>query len=173
MTNEEMFNNNVKLAYKIANMYRINYAEEYDDIKQLALEGLWKAIINYNNSTRFSTYAYIVMHNNIRMYLRKIKSKNSRTFSIEEPIRENLTYESAIADDIDWENLIISKVDTDGITVEVLLNMCCLSPRERSVALLRIRKKKQIDMAKELGVSQAVISRTEKRIKNKVKKILY
>lgn len=37
MTNEELFNNNIKIAYKIANKYKINYVNEYDDIKQIAL----------------------------------------------------------------------------------------------------------------------------------------
>lgn len=38
MTKEEMFNNNINIAYKIANTYRLNYPSEFEDIKQIALE---------------------------------------------------------------------------------------------------------------------------------------
>ena len=37
MTNEEIFNNNVNIAYKIANRYVTNYYEEKEDIRQIAL----------------------------------------------------------------------------------------------------------------------------------------
>lgn len=38
MTKEEMFNNNVNIAYKIANTYRLNYPSEFEDLRQIALE---------------------------------------------------------------------------------------------------------------------------------------
>lgn len=38
MTKEEMFHNNINIAYKIANTYKINYPSEIEDIRQIALE---------------------------------------------------------------------------------------------------------------------------------------
>ena len=72
MTNEEMnemFNKNVNIAYKIANRYRTNYPEEYEDIKQVALLGLWKAIQHYNPKWSLSTIEYITIFHNIKVYL--------------------------------------------------------------------------------------------------------
>ena len=65
MTNKEIFNNNINIAYKIANKYLINYRNEYEDIKQVALLGLWKAVLTFKNGYAFSTYAYPVIQNAI------------------------------------------------------------------------------------------------------------
>ena len=34
MTKEELFNENIAIAYKLASSYKINYQEEYEDICQ-------------------------------------------------------------------------------------------------------------------------------------------
>ena len=68
MTKEEMFNKNIKLAYKIANKYRINHSNEIEDIKQIALIGLWKAVTRYNGKNTLSTFAYVVIQNEINLY---------------------------------------------------------------------------------------------------------
>ena len=47
MTNEEIFNDNVNIAYKIANRYRTNYYEEIEDIQQIALIELWRCVVNW------------------------------------------------------------------------------------------------------------------------------
>lgn len=76
MTKEELFNENINIAYKIANKYKINYPEEYEDIKQVALMGLWCAILRYNYKFKLSTFAYIVIHSRINIYLRDIVKRN-------------------------------------------------------------------------------------------------
>ena len=40
MTKEELFNQNMGLAYYVAQKYKTNYQDELEDIKQVALMGL-------------------------------------------------------------------------------------------------------------------------------------
>ena len=96
MTNEEMFEKNIKIAYKIANRYRINYLSEYEDIKQIALLALWKAVLTFNNTNAFSTYAYVVISNEINLYLRRNK-KTEQEISINTSINDGeLTIEDIL-----------------------------------------------------------------------------
>lgn len=106
MTNEEMFNNNIKIAYKIASKYKINYLKEYEDIKQIALMALWKAVIKFNYKNAFSTFAYVVISNEINCYLRENKN-NKFNISINTEIYENLT----IFDVIEEKENSIEKIE--------------------------------------------------------------
>ena len=69
------------MTNKIANKYRANYSEEFEDIKQLALIGLWKAVTRYNGKNALSTFAYVVIQNEINLYLRKIKKISQDYFN--------------------------------------------------------------------------------------------
>ena len=93
MTKEEMFNKNIKIAYKIANRYLTNYASEYEDIKQIALMGLWKAVSTFNNTHAFSTYAYTVISNEINYYLRTVK-KHYNTISLKREVKDLIKNET-------------------------------------------------------------------------------
>lgn len=79
MTNEEIFNNNVNIAYKIANRYRTNYYEEIEDIRQIALMELWRCIVNWDHVHALTTYAYLCIPNKINMYLRHVKKHEKKT----------------------------------------------------------------------------------------------
>ena len=46
MTNEELFNKNINIAYKLAWQYK-NSGIDMEDIKQICLYALWKAVITY------------------------------------------------------------------------------------------------------------------------------
>ena len=70
---EKLFNDNINIAYKIAYQYKKNYNNEFEDIVQIALLGLWKAISYYNGKYALSTYAYKVINNDICQYLRHLK----------------------------------------------------------------------------------------------------
>lgn len=73
MTNEEIFNDNVNIAYKIANRYVTNYYEEIEDIRQIALMELWRCIKDWDHVHALTTYAYLCIPNKINMYLRHVK----------------------------------------------------------------------------------------------------
>lgn len=98
MTNEEMFNKNINIAYKIANKYLDNYKNEYEDIKQIALLGLWKAVLTFKNTYAFSTYSYKVIFNEINHYLRNRKKAYLNEISIQNQIAEKVkTTQSAVS----------------------------------------------------------------------------
>ena len=78
MTNEEIFNNNVNIAYKIANRYVTNYYEEIEDIQQIALMELWRCIESWDHVHALTTYAYLCIPNKINMYLRYVKKKHEK-----------------------------------------------------------------------------------------------
>ena len=71
MTNEELFNENIKLAYYMAKKYS-NVKIEKEDLIQIALLGLWKAAKSYNSDkVKFNSYAGKVIQNEINYELRK------------------------------------------------------------------------------------------------------
>jgi len=68
-----IFEENIRMAYHIASKFTPNTIVDMEDIKQLALIGLYKASQNYKDSLgfKFSTYAYKVMRNEILKELSK------------------------------------------------------------------------------------------------------
>lgn len=95
MTKEELFEKNTLMAYKIANRYRTNYNRYYEDIKQEALLGLWKSCQTYNESTKFSTYAYVCISNTINMYIRGLRKHEDHNISIYTLTVDNLSIEDS------------------------------------------------------------------------------
>lgn len=67
-----LFYDNIKLAYHISHKFNQDILES-DDVKQLALLGLWKACKTYKASEgyAFSTYAITCMNNQILMEMRR------------------------------------------------------------------------------------------------------
>lgn len=162
MTDEEMFNKNIKLAFKIANKYRINYACEYDDIKQIALIGLWKSVLTFDKVRTFSSYAYAVITNEINLYLRTYVSK-LYDHCIGTPLDENIgikDYNDPI------ENLIEA---CDESHIKKCIKSIYLRDLEKDVLRSILKGKSQNIIAKELGISQSYVSRIYIGIVNKIK----
>ena len=166
MTNEEMFNKNIRIAYKIANRYLTNYASEYEDIKQIALMGLWKAVLTFNNKYAFSTYAYRVISNEINYYLRTVK-KNHSTISLKQEIKENMTLEDVLADENNYIEKLENNLDTENCISQIRNSK--LKEKEKTVFELTLKGYKQRQIAKITGCSQAEVSRKIKGLRTKVK----
>lgn len=167
MTNEEMFNKNINIAYKIANQYLSNYPNEYEDIKQVALLSLWQSVERFDNSKgfAFSTFAYKVIFNNINCYLRKPKQIYANTISLDTPIDENLTIKDIIKDNFD----IFDKLEYEEINQiknNILNN---LSDRDKQIYKKLLDGKTQYEIATEFNLSQAQICRIWQKINNKIK----
>jgi len=71
----EVFNCNYKLVEKVIKKYRLSSQDEYDDLFQEGCFGLLKAICKYKGekNTKFTTFAFTCIDNEIRMYLRRRK----------------------------------------------------------------------------------------------------
>lgn len=171
MTNEEMnemFNKNIKIAYKIANQYRINYPEEYEDIKQVALLGLWKAVQNYNPKWAITTIAYKTIYNNINYYLRSVKRHRDNDISIYTVLNEKdndiLTIEELLPDNYDAIEDMLLNLD-----IEHAFNKLDLSKVEEKFLELKKEGLSQTEIGKRLNKSQAQISRIQTKIRKKFK----
>ena len=161
MTNEEMFIQNQRIAYKVAKPYYINNKEDFEDIKQVALLGLWKAVLTYNKTYAFSTYAYRVIANEINYYLRKNRKHNS-TISIYTEIGNEITIADTLLDSIDYiEQLEAVESINNGIKK--------LQGKEKAIFEMMLEGKTQQNIAKKMQVSQPQISRIAKKIKEKLK----
>lgn len=102
MTREELFKNNIEIAFKIANKYAKSYSREKEDLHQEALIGLWKATEHFdeNRGYAFSTFAGEVIKNEIFMYFRRLR-KNGNPISLYTPIADNLCIENVLKEEKD------------------------------------------------------------------------
>lgn len=166
MSNEELFNKNINIAYKIANRYKINYPNEFEDIKQIALMALWKCILNYNDKYKLSTYAYTVIPSQINMYLRHVR-KYEKDISINTVVcdddTKSLTLEDILDDKNDYMNDVINKIIFENMFIDVKMNNI-----ERKIIILRLNCYTQSKMTNILNITQGQISKIEKRLRKKI-----
>jgi RNA polymerase sigma factor (sigma-70 family) len=170
MTNEERFNNNIMMAYKIANRYRVTHDRYYEDIKQVALMALWVACCQFNEELgyAFSSYAYPTISNRINCYIRDLKRKEAKDISINTIVHEEITIEDILVDENNLIDEIISKVD-----IENVMENLYLTDKEKIVVQKRMEGKSQLIIGKEIGLSQAQISRILNNIKTKITNKIY
>ncbi len=170
MTNEEMFEQNMRLAYKLANKYLVNYAYEIEDIRQMALIGLWKAVLVYDSQKgKFSTFAVSVILNEINHYLKKIK-KEYQELSLSTIVFDNVTLEDTIQDsrnDIEDLEDNIERQKINKIKNEELKKM---KEIHQEIYFCLEKGMNQTETAKMFNLSQAEISRIQKRLIERVKK---
>lgn len=171
MTKEELFEKNTLMAYKIANKYRTNYNRYYEDIKQEALTGLWKACQTYDDSRGcFSTYAYPCISNTINIYIRALRKHQDRNISLYQPATDNLYLEDMLgAEDENIEQLLDSMILEE---IKDNFSSCFRNERERKVYKLFLDGKKQQEIADELYLSQPVVSRIERRVTKKINNLI-
>lgn len=174
MTNDKLFEDNIRLAYKIANSYRNNYFNEMDDIYQAALEGLWVATENYDSkySNTFSTYACVVIKNNINLYLRVVnKHKKLKSISINTPISNNseLTIEDQLSDSKDYEDVILNNIQLKQM-YDILVDIP-LRNVERKILDLYLAGKTQKEIGQIVNKKQPTICRILQKISIYARKV--
>lgn len=167
MTNEEIFNDNVNIAYKIANRYMTNYYEEIEDIRQIALMELWRCVESWDHVHALTTYAYLCIPNKINMYLRHVR-KHEKNISINTVVySDGDGNDQTILDLIEDPDDCIFKLLNNIDDKEVLDNIC-FTEKEKQVINLRIEGLSQEQVGKIMNLSQAQISRIQIKIKNKI-----
>lgn len=214
---EDLITGNLRLVLSVVQRFS-NRGENMDDLFQVGVIGLIKAIDNFNLDldVRFSTYAVPMCIGEIRRYLRddnsirvsrsmrdtaykamqvkeKLTNKNDREPTIEEIAKELDMKKSdvvlaleAIVDPISLYEPVYSDAgdtiyvmdqigdsnsDTDWID-EIMIKdeLENLDPRERNIMYLRFMQgKTQMEVAKEVGISQAQVSRLEKNALKRIK----
>ncbi|WP_294413020.1 SigB/SigF/SigG family RNA polymerase sigma factor [uncultured Ruminococcus sp.] len=217
---DKLINGNLRLVLSVIQRFT-GRGEDIDDLFQIGVIGLIKAINNFDLSkeVRFSTYCVPMISGELRRYLRDsshvkvsrslrdlaykaIQAKERLTIKLQrEPKMEEIAedigekrsdvvialesisdpvslYEPVYSDSED--NLYIMDQISDMNDVESRMDELTirdaihdLGERERNILYLRFfRGKTQVEVAGEIGISQAQVSRLEKnaieRIKNSV-----
>lgn len=166
MTRDEMILNNQGLiGYTIKKLGLISL---YDDLYDLGLIGLIKAVDTYDEKRKiaFASYAYMCIRNEMLMIFRK---KRPLTISLETQVTDNLTLEDAIKDNYDLEEDIMKKDEWNRIC-DSINN---LNDKERELiikyfGLFDSRKYTQLELSKIYNHGQTYINRL---IKKAIKKL--
>lgn len=171
MTNEEIFNDNVNIAYKIANRYMTNYYEEIEDIRQIALMELWRCIENWDHVHALTTYAYLCIPRKINIYLRHVR-KHEKNISINTIIHSDGDgNDQTILDLMEDSDDCIFRL-LDDINAEGVLNNIYLTEKEKQVINLRMEGFSQVQVGEIMNLSQPQISRIQIKIKKKIKEYI-
>ncbi|WP_257985744.1 sigma-70 family RNA polymerase sigma factor [Bacillus sp. M6-12] len=186
LTNEEknvIAEENLSLVFYVVKMFQ-NSGIAYDELSSIAMVGYAKALNAYDTerNVKFSTYAINCIRNEILFFLRKEKGhmknnismntilsmdKNGNNLSLEETVsnldsdKASLEQDVMVADDVKFLNFALEH----------------LTPKERYIVTYRYGldrgiMKTQKEIANHIGMSQANVSKMEKNILEKVKKIL-
>lgn len=214
---DKLINGNLRLVLSVIQKF-MNRGEDVDDLFQIGVIGLIKAINNFDLSkeVKFSTYCVPMISGELRRHLRdynhvkvsrsmrdlaykSIQARELLTNSLNrEPTIEEICKEvgaekyevvtsmESICEPISlYEPVFSENGDTlcvidqlsdnnsanewiDNLSIKEAINH--LSTRERNILDLRFYQgKTQIEVAKEIGISQAQVSRLEKNAINKIK----
>ncbi|MBS6614152.1 MAG: RNA polymerase sporulation sigma factor SigG [Anaerotruncus sp.] len=214
---EDLIKGNLRLVLSVVQRFQ-NRGESMDDLFQVGVIGLIKAIDNFNLDldVRFSTYAVPMCIGEIRRYLRddnpvrvsrsmrdtaykamqvkeQLINANGKEPTIED-IAEKLEMNKsevvlaleAIVDPVSLYEPVYSdggdtiyimdqvgdnSTDKDWVEeISIKDELKRLDPRERTIMYLRfMRGKTQMEVAKEVGISQAQVSRLEKNALKRIK----
>ncbi len=214
---DELIKGNLRLVLSVVQRFQ-NRGESMDDLFQVGVIGLIKAIDNFNLDldVRFSTYAVPMCIGEIRRYLRddnpvrvsrsmrdtaykamqvkeQLINANGKEPTIEE-IAEKLEMKKsdvvlaleAIVDPVSLYEPVYNdggdtiyimdqvgdnSTDKDWVDeISIKDELKNLDPRERTIMYLRFMQgKTQMEVAKEVGISQAQVSRLEKNALKRIK----
>lgn len=165
MTPEELYFKNESLVYHV--LHRKFPMSRYDDdFQQIARLGLWKACLSYDETKgKFSTYAVPCIENQIKMELRKMGRRPIET-SLDTPVKdtdendERLTISGMLIGEQD-----VGFVDTIWVDKE-------LTDRQKRILGLLYDGMVQADIAREIGISQTMVSREVTKIRNIAQKYI-
>lgn len=161
---------NTPLVYYIIRKYFSTFIHD-DDIIQSGLIGLWKSLINFDSTKniKFATFATKVIMNDINMEIRK-RRKSRLDISM-------YTSVSGTSDDNDLEIYDSISDNLSGVhdystyELEQCLRSDEFTEKERTVLVYKYRGYTQKKIGAKMGISQPQISRIEKSLRTKFKKL--
>jgi RNA polymerase sporulation-specific sigma factor len=180
---EALAEENYSLVFYVVKMFQ-NSGVSYDELVSIAMVGYAKALNSYDTdrNVKFSTYAINCIRNEILFFLRKERrhmrynvslstilsmDKNGNNLSLEETVSNLDVNEISLEDDV----LVSDDIKYLQLALEHL------TPKERYIITYRYGLdrgiiKTQKEIADHIGMSQANVSKMEKSILDKIKKIL-
>ena len=194
---EQYIKGNLRLVLSVIKRFQ-NSNENADDLFQIGCIGLMKAVDNFDDTlnVKFSTYAVPMIIGEIRRYLRDYNSiRVSRSlrdiaykaiYTKENMIKKNLKEPTIdeIADEIGIEKeMIVYALDQisdqknkedhwlENLSLREAMNR--LNQREKHIIEMRFYEgRTQMEVADEIGISQAQVSRLEKNALKTMKNYL-
>ena len=161
MTPEELYFKNEALVYHVLHK-KFPMSRFDDDFQQIARLGLWKACLRYDETKgKFSTYAVPAIENEIKMELRKMSRKPIET-SLDTLIMDT---SGLTISEICMGEQNVGFIDTIWVDKE-------LTDRQKRILSLLYDGMVQADIAREIGISQTVISREVTKIRNIAQKYI-
>ena len=187
---EELISGNLRLVLSVIQKFS-GRGENVDDLFQVGCIGLIKAIDNFDVSqnVRFSTYGVPMIAGEIRRYLRDnssvrvSRSMRDTAYRVLQA-REKLTAETGrepVYSDAGESVCVMDQIRDDRDTDESWLERLALSDaisalgeREKRILALRYYDgKTQMEVADEIHISQAQVSRLEKNAIAQIKKNIF
>lgn len=164
----KLFNENQKLVTFVLKKYLCKLSDRFirqyiEDLRQVALIGLWKACMRFDSSKgfTFSTYAVRIIQGELSIYVETItrsrrKGGTQKIISLETPTDDGLTVGDLLPapekEDITW-----------------ILDDKRLTERQRTIARMKYEGYSQAEIGEKMGLRQTTISREIKRIADKLR----
>lgn len=175
---------NMQLVHYVANKFR-NTKLMYDDLYGAALLGFTKALNAYDSErgAKFSTFAVNCMKNEIRFFLRKERRQSDNTVSYNLVLSQDKN-----GNDFELYDILRDKTDENSDVQEAIIMeenrkatleaISKLSELEQYIinhryGLNGCEFKTQKEIAEEVNMSQANVSKIQKNCIKKIKKYLY
>lgn len=156
LAKEKLAERNMDFIHYMANKWR-NSGIEYDELVGMAQVGFVKAMNKYNQergNANFITYCGYIISNEIgRYYYRKFKTK-PKTYSIYDPIHEDLL----LIDTLPAEERL------DYLELSDYLSRRLKTDRDKKVFYYYLHGFKQREISQKVGITQAHVSRTLRKI---------
>ncbi len=174
-----LIEHNLRLVVFLAKKYE-NTTYDIEDLVSIGSIGLIKGINTYkiDKNIKLATYASRCISNEILMFLRKNKKRKT-----EVSLEETLNYDADgnelhLEDILGTETELVPNMYEEKIDKEFLIKeIATLNERDKEIMVLRYglnnkREYTQKEVAELLGISQSYISRIEKKVIKKLKKIM-
>lgn len=174
-----LIEHNLRLVAFIAKRFE-NTGANIEELISIGTLGLMKAVSTFNieKNIKLATYASRCIENEILMYIRKAASQK-REISIDEPLSVDWDgNELLLSDILGSESDVVCK-DMEAEEERRILReaVSTLAPRERIIIEMRFglvsgEELTQKEVADALGISQSYISRLEKRIMKRLRRLI-
>lgn len=165
---ENMIRENVKLTYYVIATY-FPYFNGDEDVREIALIGIWKAFERYDKeqSASFSTFAVKVIKNEILNFLRTNREfkHNIILVSLDTGVTEENAQLRKAENPLLLQQVLSKEIDLKSIFEK-------LTDEEQEILLDVINKKTYDEIAEKLHTSQSTITRKVEVVRKKLKKEL-
>ena len=167
---ERYIQGNLRLVLSVIKRFS-NSSENADDLFQIGCIGLIKAIDNFDTTlnVRFSTYAVPMIIGEIRRYLRDNNAIRVSVYALDAIQSPMSLYEPVYTEGGDTLYIMDQLSDKKNKEENWVQNLALqdavarLNERERQIIRMRFYEgQTQMEVAREIGISQAQVSRLEK-----------